>query len=50
MIYHWGARGYETTAEYNEYGYPIWKHEVCNDPLRDAGMFDITTEFEYVYY
>ena len=50
MIYHWGARGYETSAKYNEYGYPVWKHEVCNDPLRDAGTFDITTEYEYVYY
>ncbi|MBR5897784.1 MAG: hypothetical protein IKZ39_09255 [Lachnospiraceae bacterium] len=50
MIYHWGARGYETSAKYNEYGYPVWKHEVCTDPTRDAGTYDITTEYEYVYY
>jgi hypothetical protein len=50
MIHYWGVRGYETTAEYNEYGYPVFKHEVCMDSLRDAGTYDITTQFEYVYF
>ena len=50
MIRFWGARGYETIAEYNEYGYPVFKHEVCMDSLRDAGTYDITTRYEYVYY
>ena len=50
MIHYWGERGYETTAEYNEYGYPVFKHEVCMDSLRDAGTYDITTKFEYVYF
>ena len=50
MIRYWGARGYETIAEYNEYGYPVFKHEVCMDSLRDAGTYDITTRYEYVYY
>lgn len=50
MIHYWGVRGYETTAEYNEYGYPVFKHEVCMDSFRDAGTYDITTQFEYVYF
>lgn len=43
-------RGYEYTAEYNEYGYVSWDHDVCTDPTRSAGMFDIETTYEYEYY
>ena len=50
LIHSWGIRGYETTAEYNEYGYPIFKHQVCTDFTRDAGTYDITTQYEYVYF
>ncbi len=45
-----GLGGREYTAEYNEFGYPVKIHIINNDPTRDIGMYDITTEYEYVYY
>ena len=41
---------HEYTAEYNEYGYLTKMHNVCNDMTRDAGGYDITEEYEYIYY
>ena len=50
LTHYWNSRGYETTTKYNEYGDPIWMHDVCMDFFRDAGTYDITTQFEYVYF
>ncbi len=50
LTHYWNSRGYETTTKYNEYGYPVFKHEVCTDFTRNAGTYDITTQFEYVYF
>ena len=50
LIHSGDRKGYEYTAKYNEYGDPIWVHDVCTDMTRNAGMFDITEEYEYVYY
>ncbi len=49
-ILHRKSSGYEYTAEYNEYGYPIMIHDVCTDPTRDAGMYDTLSTYEYTYY
>lgn|GEM_PF-6489216 len=46
----WQMGDYEYTAEYNEYGYLTKMHNVCNDMTRDAGTYDITEEYEYIYY
>ena len=45
-----GEKTYEYTAEYNEYGYPTMIHDVCSDPIRNAGMYDELMTYEYVYY
>ena len=50
MIHSLNLKGYEYTAEYNEYGYPVHVHDVCTDGLRNAGIYDITLDYEYVYY
>ena len=50
LLHHKAAKGYEYTAEYNEYGYPVKSHDVCTDMLRDAGVYDIQEEIEYLYY
>ncbi len=50
MIHSVGTKGYEYTAEYNEYGDPVKVHDVCTDPLRNAGTFDTIEEYEYIYY
>lgn len=50
LIHSKDTNGYEYTAKYNEYGDPIWIHDVCTDRLRNAGTYDITEEYEYKYY
>ena len=50
MIHSIGSRGYEYTAEYNEYGDPVKVHDVCMDSLRNAGTYDTIEEYEYIYY
>lgn len=50
MIHHKAKKGYEYTAEYNEYGDPVKIHDVCTDMLRNAGTYDIQEEIEYFYY
>ena len=50
LIHYVAGKGYEYTAEYNEYGYPVKIHDVCRDTLRDAGTYDIQEEIEYSYY
>ena len=50
LIHSKDTRGYEYTAEYNEYGYPIRVHDVCTDTMRNAGTYDISEKYEYVYY
>ena len=37
-------------AEYNKYGELIMLHEICNDMTRNAGTYDDTYRYEYVYY
>ena len=44
------TKGYEYTAEYNEYGYPVKVHDVCTDMTRDAGTYDTLETYEYTYY
>lgn len=50
LIHYKAKKGYEYTAEYNEYGYPVRIHDVCTDTLRNAGTYDIREEIEYFYY
>ena len=50
LLHSSNVKGYEYTAEYNEYGYPVHVHDVCTDPLRNAGTYDITLDYEYEYY
>jgi len=50
LIHYKAVKGYEYTAEYNEYGYPVKIHDVCTDMLRNAGTYDIQEEIEYFYY
>ena len=50
LIHSKKAKGYEYTAEYNEYGYPIKVHDVCTDMTRDAGTYDTIETYEYTYY
>lgn len=49
LIHFVNHRGYESTYEYNEYGDPVQEHNVCNDPLRDAGVFDDMVYYAYEY-
>lgn len=37
-------------AEYNEYGYPVMIHDICNNPARNAGTYDNLFLYEYIYY
>ena len=50
LIHSKKAKGYEYTAEYNEYGYPVKVHDVCTDMTRDAGTYDTLETYEYTYY
>ena len=50
LLHYKATRGYEYTAEYNEYGYPVKVHDICTDTLRNAGTYDIQEEIEYLYY
>lgn len=50
LLRHVDFSGYEYTAEYNEYGYPVKVHDVCTDMMRNAGTYDHSYEYEYTYY
>ena len=50
LLHHVDMSGYEYTAEYNEYGYPVKVHDVCTDMMRNAGRYDYLYEYEYTYY
>ncbi len=50
LLHHTDLSGYEYTAEYNEYGYPVKVHDVCTDMMRNAGTYDYLYEYEYIYY
>ena len=49
LVHYVNHRGYEDTIVYNEFGDPVWEHDVCNDSLRNAGTYDNQIYYEYFY-
>ena len=49
LVHFTSPRGYENFLGYNEYGDIAWEHNMCFDPLRDAGTYDERVYYEYIY-